>query len=52
MLSRLVYLENGHTLLKLRVYIGTQNYNNTLWSVKRNFLKISLSWCASQIKRL
>ena len=39
MLSRIAYLENGFTLPKLHKYRGMQNNNNTLRSIKRNFLK-------------
>ena len=50
MLSRIVCLGNGCTLPKLRVYRGTQDINNTLWSVKKKKIKSVLTWYDNQIK--
>ena len=44
MFSKIVCLENGYTLLKLRVHRVTQNNNNALWS------KSVLTWYDSQIQ--
>ena len=48
--SRIVCLENGRTLPKLRAYWGTRKNDTTLKSIKRNFKKSVLTPCDSEIK--